>query len=137
MGKPLHIDKKSGIGFFRVENLFSTKYLGIIANHLFSVGTGWEVHRLWMHRWKKSAQHTRLGYQKQVNECLELAQRCLHRYPTDRPDIQDIISELNEMDHTAASHISIATESTVEQVSSYAHLSLISFESFPVNFSFF
>ncbi|XP_004979768.1 uncharacterized protein LOC101779298 isoform X3 [Setaria italica] len=72
------------------------------------------VQRRWMHRWKKSAQNRTL-YQHQVTECLKLAQRCMRRYPIERPGIQDVIHRLNEMDRTMAIHI-VATKSTADQL---------------------
>lgn len=41
--------------------------------------------------------HTPLGYQ-QVTKCIDLAQRCMEHDPADRPDISDIVQELNEID---------------------------------------
>ncbi|KAL6643591.1 hypothetical protein ACP70R_018357 [Stipagrostis hirtigluma subsp. patula] len=64
------------------------------------------VLRRWKHRWHKSVTGTPLGY-KQVVKCLDLARRCTHTDPTDRPNIWDIISDLNKMD-TTDEHISDA-----------------------------
>jgi hypothetical protein len=59
-----------------------------------------------------------------VTKCLELAQSCKNEKPTERPNIEDIIRTLNnEMENTGR-HISDGNGSTVEQVSSYAHLNL-------------
>lgn len=59
-----------------------------------------KVLRRWKHRWNKSAKHSPLGYQ-QVTKCLELAQSCLHKDPSRRPVIWDIIRVLNELDNDA------------------------------------
>ena len=40
-----------------------------------------------------------MGY-KEVAKCLDLAQRCVQTDPADRPDIWDIISDLNDKDST-------------------------------------
>ncbi|RCV37781.1 hypothetical protein SETIT_8G089800v2 [Setaria italica] len=56
-----------------------------------------KVLRKWRHRWIKSMKHTPLGYQ-QVTKCIDLAQRCMEHDPADRPDISDIVQELNEID---------------------------------------
>jgi len=58
-----------------------------------------KVLRRWKHRWNKSAKDTPLGY-KEVAKCLDLAQRCVQTDPADRPDIWDIISDLNDKDST-------------------------------------
>ncbi|CAL4985025.1 unnamed protein product [Urochloa decumbens] len=55
-----------------------------------------KVLRRWRHRWIKSSNHTALSYQ-QVTKCLELAQKCKQHDPTGRPDILDIIDELNQI----------------------------------------
>ncbi|RCV37731.1 hypothetical protein SETIT_8G086300v2 [Setaria italica] len=55
-----------------------------------------KVLRRWRHRWIKSSNHTPLSYQ-QVTKCLELAQKCTQHDPTGRPDISDIIDELNQI----------------------------------------
>lgn len=70
--------------------------------------------------------HRALAYQQQVTECLELAERCMHRYPIKRPAIQDVICELKEMDRVAASHINGANNSIFEQVVSLYVLALTS-----------
>ncbi|XP_039823000.1 cysteine-rich receptor-like protein kinase 21 isoform X2 [Panicum virgatum] len=54
--------------------------------------------RRWRYRWNKSAKHTPLGYQ-QVSKCLELADKCTQVDPKDRPDISNIIDELNLTDN--------------------------------------
>lgn len=61
-----------------------------------------QVLRKWRHRWiksskHKSSKHTPLGYQ-QVTKCIDLAQKCMEHDPADRPDISDIVQELNEID---------------------------------------
>ncbi|TVU50201.1 hypothetical protein EJB05_01563, partial [Eragrostis curvula] len=61
--------------------------------------SGYSILRRWTHRWNKSAKDTPLWYQ-QVKRCLDLAQICMHTDPTNRPDIWDIISGLNEIDTT-------------------------------------
>ncbi|RLM70060.1 hypothetical protein C2845_PM17G06520 [Panicum miliaceum] len=58
-----------------------------------------KVLRRWRYRWNKSAKHTPLGYQ-QVSKCLELADRCTQLDPKGRPDISNIIDELNLIDST-------------------------------------
>jgi hypothetical protein len=57
----------------------------------------WQVLRRWWYRWNRSAKHTPLGYQ-QVSKCLELADRCTQVDPKGRPDISNIIDELNLID---------------------------------------
>ena len=57
----------------------------------------WQSLRRWRSRWNKSAKHTPLGYQ-QVSKCLELAEKCTQVDPKDRPDISNIIDELNLTD---------------------------------------
>jgi hypothetical protein len=56
-----------------------------------------------------------------VTKCLELAQSCKNQKPTERPNVEDIIRALDEIENTGR-HFSDATGSTVEQVTSYAHL---------------
>ncbi|PVH33863.1 hypothetical protein PAHAL_8G080700 [Panicum hallii] len=56
-----------------------------------------KVLRRWWYRWNRSAKHTPLGYQ-QVSKCLELADRCTQVDPKGRPDISNIIDELNLID---------------------------------------
>lgn len=46
---------------------------------------------------------------KQVSTCLDLALRCKHTDPTDRPNIWDIITDLNKMEN-ASGHINNDTE---------------------------
>jgi hypothetical protein len=79
----------------------------------------YQVHRRWRHRWKKTSNDTTFIYQQQVTKCLELAQSCKNQKPTERPNIEDIIRVLNEMENTGRD-ISGATGSMVEQVGSYA-----------------
>ncbi|KAL6842117.1 hypothetical protein ACP4OV_028096 [Aristida adscensionis] len=56
-----------------------------------------KVLRRWKYRWDKSAKHTPLGY-LQVTKCIDLALRCMHPDPMQRPDIWNIICELKEID---------------------------------------
>ncbi|CAL4990444.1 unnamed protein product [Urochloa decumbens] len=58
-----------------------------------------KVLRRWRHRWIKSSEHKPLSFQE-VTKCLELGQRCTQHDPTDRPDISDIMDELNKIDST-------------------------------------
>ncbi|XP_066391523.1 probable serine/threonine-protein kinase PBL25 [Miscanthus floridulus] len=68
-----------------------------------------KVLRRWKHRWNKSANRTPpLLWYKQVSKCLELAIRCTDTKPTNRPDIWDIICELNKVD--SGSDVSDAAE---------------------------
>ncbi|KAJ1261788.1 hypothetical protein BS78_09G057600 [Paspalum vaginatum] len=57
--------------------------------------TGQAVYRRWKHRWNKSATDAHPGY-KQVAACLDLARRCTQKYPADRPNIWDIVSDLKK-----------------------------------------
>ncbi|KAK3136592.1 hypothetical protein QOZ80_5BG0439080 [Eleusine coracana subsp. coracana] len=56
-----------------------------------------KVLRRWKHRWNKSAMDTTSGY-KQVAASLDLAQKCIQMDPADRPNIWDLLSELNKLD---------------------------------------
>lgn len=68
-----------------------------------------QVLRRWKHRWNKSANKTPpILWYKQVAKCLELAIRCTDTKPTNRPDISDIICELNKVD--SSSDVSDAAE---------------------------
>ena len=68
-----------------------------------------QVLRRWKHRWNKSANRTPpLLWYKQVSKCPELAIRCTDTKPTNRPDIWDIICELNKVD--SGSDVSDAAE---------------------------
>ncbi|WVZ49407.1 hypothetical protein U9M48_000772 [Paspalum notatum var. saurae] len=58
-----------------------------------------KVLKRWKHRWNKSAADTLLAY-KQVDTCLDVAKRCMHDDPTDRPNISDIVDDLNKIDST-------------------------------------
>ncbi|GJM95565.1 hypothetical protein PR202_ga12319 [Eleusine coracana subsp. coracana] len=56
-----------------------------------------KVLRRWKHRWNKSAMDTTSGY-KQVAASLDLAQKYMQMDPADRPNIWDLLSELNKLD---------------------------------------
>ncbi|CAN6329131.1 unnamed protein product [Urochloa humidicola] len=57
------------------------------------------VLRRWNHRWNKSEKVPSIGF-KQVTNCLDLALRCMHTDPIERPNIWDIIRDLDKMDTT-------------------------------------
>ncbi|CAN6342944.1 unnamed protein product [Urochloa humidicola] len=57
------------------------------------------VLRRWNHRWNKSEKVPSIGF-KQVASCLDLALRCMHTDPIERPNIWDIIRDLDKMDTT-------------------------------------
>ncbi|GJN34943.1 hypothetical protein PR202_gb23659 [Eleusine coracana subsp. coracana] len=59
--------------------------------------SGTTVLKRWRHRWNKSAKDTLFVYQ-QVATCLDLAIRCTNADPVKRPDMSDIICELNKLD---------------------------------------
>ncbi|CAL4899286.1 unnamed protein product [Urochloa decumbens] len=67
-----------------------------------------KVLRRWKHRWNKSTKDVQPGY-KQVAKCLDFARRCIQMDPADRPNIWDVISDLNEMDSSDV-HIIDVTE---------------------------
>ncbi|KAL6880305.1 hypothetical protein ACP4OV_011870 [Aristida adscensionis] len=68
------------------------------------------VLRRWCHRWNKSSKHL-LEY-KQVTKCLELALRCMHKDPSERPFIWNIVDELHQIENTNSN------DDTVDQISS-------------------
>ena len=74
-----------------------------------------QVLRRWKHRWSKSAKVPPFGYE-QVTNCLDLALRCVHMDPIERPNIWDIIRDLDKMDCTV--HNSNDIEYANDQVSS-------------------
>ncbi|TVU51736.1 hypothetical protein EJB05_03178, partial [Eragrostis curvula] len=57
-----------------------------------------KVLRRWRHRWNKSSEDTPLLWYRQVAKCLDLTKWCKRNNPICRPNISDIISELNEID---------------------------------------
>ncbi|CAO1939867.1 unnamed protein product [Urochloa humidicola] len=93
------------------------------------------VHRRWRHRWKKygKQEHATLGYEQQVTKCLELAQRCQNWSPKERPNIQDIIRGINEVENTGT-HSSDATESTAQQKNSFSE-DMLGIEPLELHFS--
>ncbi|KAL6599289.1 hypothetical protein ACP70R_045783 [Stipagrostis hirtigluma subsp. patula] len=68
------------------------------------------VLRRWWHRWNKSSKH--LPEYKQVTKCIELALRCMHKDPPERPFIWDIVDELNQTENANSN------DNTVDQITS-------------------